>query len=90
MARENRVKIENELESIYGCTMYGRFKTFGIKSEDIDRVIAICNDIEGRLPKTVHVKFGSCPTSGKDSYEVGGCIYIEYTSSIYHKIYVTP
>ena len=91
MARLNRTKIETELETLYGCTMYGRFKTFGIKTEDdAKNVVEICNAIEGRIPKTVQVKFGSCPTSGKDSYEVGGCIYIEYTSSIYHNIYITP
>ena len=90
MARDNRVKIETALESIYGCTMYGRFKTFGIKSEDADRVINICNDIEGMKPKKVKVEFGPYPTSGQNSYEVGGCIYIVYNSAIYHKIYVTP
>ena len=90
MARDNRDKIETALESIYGCTMYGRFKTFGIKSEDVDRVIEICNTVEGREPKKIRVEFGPYLTSGKDAYEVGGCVFITYNSTVYHKIYITP
>lgn len=90
MVRENRIKIENELEALFGCTMLGRFKTFGIKTEeDAQRVVEICNSIEGMTPKEVRVTIGHSLTSGQVCYETGGEIWVEYKGGVYHKIYIS-